>query len=166
MSTVDVDPSTLFGGTWERIKDTFLLAAGDSYSAGSTGGATTHTHTNPSTGSTAITTDQMPSHNHSFSGTSSQWGYSRQTGRVLMPGTYQTYASYVTPTYIQGCESADGSASWVWGVQAWSDAHAHTYSGYTSAAGSGQGHTHTMGNTGSSSNMPPYLTVYCWRRTA
>lgn len=41
-STVDIDPNTKFGGTWERIKDRFLLAAGDSYAAGSTGGEATH----------------------------------------------------------------------------------------------------------------------------
>ena len=31
-------PETLFGGTWERITDRFLLAAGSTYAAGSTGG--------------------------------------------------------------------------------------------------------------------------------
>lgn len=40
MSTVENNyPSLLFGGTWEQIKDVFLLAAGDTYSAGSTGGS-------------------------------------------------------------------------------------------------------------------------------
>lgn len=43
MSVNLVDPGTLFGGTWERIKDRFLLAAGDSYAAGATGGEATHT---------------------------------------------------------------------------------------------------------------------------
>jgi hypothetical protein len=33
------NPNTAFGGTWTRIKDTFLLAAGDTYAAASTGGA-------------------------------------------------------------------------------------------------------------------------------
>lgn len=28
----------MFGGTWQQIKDVFLLASGDSYEAGSTGG--------------------------------------------------------------------------------------------------------------------------------
>ena len=37
-STDSTDPSTLFGGTWERIKDRFLLAAGDTFAAGKTGG--------------------------------------------------------------------------------------------------------------------------------
>lgn len=38
MSMNSTNPSTLFGGTWEQIKDRFLLSAGDSYSVGSTGG--------------------------------------------------------------------------------------------------------------------------------
>lgn len=37
-------PAELFGGTWEQIKDRFILAAGDTYAAGSTGGSPTHTH--------------------------------------------------------------------------------------------------------------------------
>lgn len=44
------DPSILFGGTWERIKDRFVLAAGDSYASGTTGGEATHT----------LTVDEMP----------------------------------------------------------------------------------------------------------
>lgn len=32
-------PATLFGGTWQRINDVFLLAAGNDYEAGDTGGS-------------------------------------------------------------------------------------------------------------------------------
>ena len=39
ISTSSTDPGTLFGGTWTPIKDRFLLAAGDTYGAASTGGA-------------------------------------------------------------------------------------------------------------------------------
>lgn len=53
-STVDTNPSGLFGGTWEQIKDTFILAAGDTYAAGTTGGEAKHT----------LTLDEMPSHYH------------------------------------------------------------------------------------------------------
>lgn len=38
VSTKSTDPQALFGGTWESIKDVFLLAAGDTYKAGATGG--------------------------------------------------------------------------------------------------------------------------------
>lgn len=37
-------PAELFGGTWEQIKDRFILAAGDTYAAGSTGGSANHNH--------------------------------------------------------------------------------------------------------------------------
>ena len=30
----------------------------------------------------------------------------------------------------------------------------------------GQGHNHSMGNTGSSSNVQPYITCYIWKKTA
>ena len=57
LSTVAADPAALFGfGTWERVKDVFLLAAGDTYAAGATGGAATHT----------ITVSEMPPHQHKY----------------------------------------------------------------------------------------------------
>ena len=39
MSTNSTSPATLFGGTWTQIEDTFLLAAGTNYVAGSNGGS-------------------------------------------------------------------------------------------------------------------------------
>ena len=54
ISVNNTNPSTLFGGTWEQIKDKFLIAAGSTYAGGSTGGEATHTLTN----------SEMPSHNH------------------------------------------------------------------------------------------------------
>lgn len=44
LSTDGTEPAELYGGTWEQIKDVFLLAAGDAYPAGSAGGESTHTH--------------------------------------------------------------------------------------------------------------------------
>lgn len=55
ISTSATNPADIFGGSWEQIKDTFLLAAGSTYSAGSTGGEATHT----------LTTSEMPAHTHS-----------------------------------------------------------------------------------------------------
>ena len=34
LSINSTSPDELFGGTWEQIKDTFLLACGDTYAAG------------------------------------------------------------------------------------------------------------------------------------
>ena len=45
MSVNATSPTILFGGTWEQIEDTFLLAAGTNYTGGDTGGSTEHTHT-------------------------------------------------------------------------------------------------------------------------
>ena len=55
-SSKNTNPGTLFGGTWTQIKDRFILAAGDSYSNGATGGAS----------SVTLTVSNMPSHSHSF----------------------------------------------------------------------------------------------------
>ena len=52
MSVNSTNPGNLFGGTWERIKDRFLLAAGDTYAAGSTGGEAKH----------ALSVDELPEH--------------------------------------------------------------------------------------------------------
>ena len=56
MSINSTDPSELFGGEWEQIKDRFLLACGTTYSNGATGGEATHT----------LTTNEMPTHSHSI----------------------------------------------------------------------------------------------------
>lgn len=42
ISVSSTNPSTYFGGTWEQIKDKFLLCCGNTYTAGSTGGEATH----------------------------------------------------------------------------------------------------------------------------
>lgn len=43
ISVNSTSPASLFGGTWEQLQDRFLLAAGSTYSAGSTGGEAAHT---------------------------------------------------------------------------------------------------------------------------
>ena len=56
MSSEPTSPASLFGGTWEQVKDRFILAAGDTYTAGDTGGEAAHT----------LTVDEMPSHSHTI----------------------------------------------------------------------------------------------------
>lgn len=51
ISLESTSPAQLFGGTWEQIKDQFLLASGELYDAGSTGGEAGHT----------LTRDELPS---------------------------------------------------------------------------------------------------------
>ena len=63
ISANETNPGTLFGGTWEQIKDRFLLACGDAYINGKTGGRANHKH---STGNHTLTVEEMPSHAHSL----------------------------------------------------------------------------------------------------
>ena len=88
-SSNNTDPGTLFGGTWQQIKDMFVLAAGDSYSVNSTGGEKTHT----------LTIDEIPSHDHSFtpSGTVSS-SFSGTTGTTGSRGSGTAHNNM--PPYI------------------------------------------------------------------
>lgn len=63
-SSSPTDPATLFGGTWKRIKDRFVLTAGDTYGNGATGGSAT----------VQLTESNLPAHSHtySWSGTTSE----------------------------------------------------------------------------------------------
>ena len=54
ISVNSTNPSNYYGGTWEQIKDRFLLACGSTYSNGTTGGEATH----------KLTVNEMPSHKH------------------------------------------------------------------------------------------------------
>lgn len=111
LSASEISPETLFGGTWQRVKDRFLLAAGDVYEPGETGGEAQHT----------LTKAEMPAHTHGYDFT----GQSTVTG--------------VTAIRLY---DADGRRN--------------EYRGASASAGGGAAHN----------NMPPYLAVYVWRRTA
>lgn len=57
MSLTDTNPSLLFGGVWEQIKDRFLFGVGDSYkTSGLIDGEKEHT----------LTKDELPSHSHNI----------------------------------------------------------------------------------------------------
>jgi len=64
ISTVSTNPSTLFGGTWEQLKERFLLGAGDSYMVNDTGGEATH----------KLTEEELPYHKHQLLGYAFSWG--------------------------------------------------------------------------------------------
>ena len=125
ISAESTSPATLFGGTWEQIKDTFLLAAGETYTAGATGGEATHT----------LTESELPEIDGKFAtAVVAQHASKGVTGHAYGTsfGTFETDA--IKGTYI---------------------ANATQY-GYGYNFGNGQPHN----------NMPPYLAVYVWKRTA
>lgn len=111
MSVNSTSPATLFGGTWEQIKDTFLLGSG-SYTLGTTGGEKEHT----------LTIDEMPSHNHE------------------VPMSFKEGSTATGTRFL-----ANTTQGW------WTDNF--TPSNYS-------------GNSQAHNNMPPYLVVNIWKRTA
>ena len=74
MSVISTSPATLFGGTWTQLKDKFLLGLGDTGTVEDTGGASSVSYTPAGTnsggavGNHTLTTAEIPSHNHSFTG--------------------------------------------------------------------------------------------------
>lgn len=119
----DKNPTTLFGGTWEQIKDRFLLGAGDNYENGSVGGEATHKHI----------AENMRAMIGAETGLANTINYvgvdpidpNNGTSRV---GSYSITGSYYT----------NGRSFSHW--------------------------TPVVGYTSTDSNMPPYLTVYMWKR--
>jgi microcystin-dependent protein len=160
-STSSANPSTYFTGTtWVRYGNGRVTVGQDSSdgsfdSVNDTGGAKT----------VALTSAQMPSHTHSFSGTTSTKSL---TGSFQFTDNDATYmklraktASGIASTSNSGSAphiSSDGVPSYVnLPNQINLDAsHNHTVSGTTGGAGSGSAHE----------NMPPYCVVYRWKRTA
>lgn len=133
LSTNSASPASFIGGTWERVKDRFLLAAGDSYSAGSTGGAKTHTHA----------VDGIWADMYLQSDSSSQ----RDKGFLVM-------------------KSKDHSGTWTSMSFAIQDNGTLTRASYGEHELDVQYGTSISGTLGSASSLPPYLTVYVWKRVA
>lgn len=166
-------PGTLFAGTtWVQIEDTFLLAAGSTYTAGDTGGNATHTHT---TGSHKLTASEsgMPSHGHAdtFSvdeksaisiSSSGAHGHSARYRSVYNGNSNYSAVTVTGSTATSTGAIVDTSGSHTHSVPA----HTHGLSGsVTDASGKSATSAHSHGDTGASSNMPPYLAVYVWKRT-
>lgn len=137
LSTAETNPGTVLGGTWQRIEDRFLLAAGAAYAAGSTGGQAQRT----------LTEQQLPPHVHHISGSAS---------------VDSTTHSHGVPNIAQG-GSGSGAYAESWsggsgGRQLSTDSicinHNHRLDLDSQSSGGGE----------SVDMMPPYLAVYVWQR--
>lgn len=187
------DPQTVWGGTWARIEDKFLVASGEVYT--STGGS--------ASASVTLTTDNLPSHNHGFtpsgsvestftgsevtSGAGSAHSHTRgsmnitgtMTGRNIVRDGSWSGALYNTGSSYY-CDGGAGSKSGGVGLNAsdnWSGStsseSSHTHS-VTAAGSVSSSFTGTSGNTDSAGSgvafsvptIPPYQAVYVWKRTA
>lgn len=123
MSVNKVSPASFLGGTWEQIKDRFLLGAGDTYAAGNTGGEAAH----------ALTIGEMPQHNHSYSGNTSNESQGHTHGFSATTGG-QSADHYHGFSATTGTVSADHAHS------AWTDSqgeHTHAIYAHTMKRGSG-----------------------------
>lgn len=118
MSVNSTSPANLFGGTWERLSDRFLIAASSSYPAGATGGESAHT----------LTQSELP--NYSL--------YVANGSNVIRSKTGSSADAYV--------QTQSGG----WGIPNWESKTITVSSG-------GFGAPHN--------NMPPYLSVWMWKRT-
>lgn len=137
-SESDTDPSTLFGGTWTQIKDTFLYASG-SKTVGATGGEESHT----------LSIDEMPSHGHGASADSQGQHTHSLTYTKNDQSAYHGAGSNV------GHLGGNGE-QWNWSDINTNAAGAHSHNISISSTGGGNAHN----------NMPPYRVAYCWKRTA
>lgn len=177
MSTNATNPKDLFGiGEWEQIKDTFLMSAGATYGAGTTGGAASHTHSfahthgvpgvahTHSTGNHTLTTAEIPSHNHNFQYSSNSRQYS---GTVNGENNNQNFADL-------GDEGHSIMAHWChngWERSALvsstggSGAHNHGDTGSTTPTATTT-NSQSTSTSGSTSNLPPYLAVFTWKRVS
>lgn len=138
MNVNNVNPNTLFGGTWVALQDKFLIGAGNEYTAGVTGGSKylqAHSHSIPSlSGSTG----NAGGHTHQIG--ADRDAYYKSTGSCYsVHNTGPSGAGYLINTTTVGD-------------------HSHTVTTNASNTGSA--------GSGNAENMPPYLPVYIWKRTA
>lgn len=126
----NMDPSVTLGGTWQRIKDTFLLAAGDDYVAGTQGGSATHT----------LTVDEMPSHEgHLYN----------NSGGTVDNDSDNSYRLVSYEMINQGIMTQTRNRPFT--IQSSNEVNIKGYS-----RGGGKPYN----------QLPPYLAVYVWKRTA
>ena len=172
-----INPNTFFGGTWQQIKDKYLVACGDTFSIEETGGSTTSTtYTGGYVGETVLNSNQLPSHNHQY------------TEMGIVQGTALTIEQIPAHTHDitakAGENTIKGGEDYNQYYKQWSDttlqtssygaintqAHYHSRqlaAGTTGTAGGTETHSHNFtGDYSTFSTMPKYLAVNVWVRTA
>lgn len=153
MSTSSTSPATLFGGTWERIKDRFILASGDTYTTVTgTGGAATVTLTANQGAYPAInvlTEHTRLAHQHAPNTSSSGFQFLAGTGLSRTRTAISSSGDRYTHTTTSQDNLAMTQTTTVNDVS-----HQHTVNIPAKAA------------TQAHNNMPPYIIVNVWRRTA
>lgn len=135
-SSESTDPSTLFGGTWEQVKDRFVLAAGDSYAVGATGGTASSSHT----------------HQYGMA-IGGWWG---------CPTIYQGDSVKSTGALEGGTTATGWTNIGIGTVHRNNALVAGQSEDNTTALLKSTANT----SAATVDNMPPYIVAYCWKRTA
>lgn len=175
LSMSATSPKTLFGGEWQKLEGNFLMFSDSSHAAGTTGGsndAVTVSHTH------YARMDSAGSHTHSISGGAHSHTASASSNGSHVHGTSQNGYSFVTTNgsfgYGSGGSYAPAPSSKVRNT-AGSGVHTHDVtvdsSGHSHTMTSSGGHYHSLtldaaGGSGVGKNMPKYIAVNAWKRTA
>ena len=144
LSVNNTNPSTLFGGTWERFANGRVLVGVDETQTEFNAVQKTGGH------------KELQSHNHTFNGNVGNASLTGKFGEVYS-GT-NIYKEGMVSNKTDGINRAYSSAgtggnTWsTWEIDA---SHSHTLNGTIGNAGNG--------NAG---NLQPYITCYMWLRTA
>jgi microcystin-dependent protein len=137
------------------LTDRIPVGSGNTYSRGTTGGAAT----------VALSSSQMPSHSHSFSGSADSGGSHSHSlsGSTDSSGSHSHSEDATTTRSDLLAGGGTNAALPAGGSTGSAGAHSHGLSGSASTAGS---HSHnisgSVGSTGSGSaheNMPPFLAM-------
>lgn len=170
------DGSTTFN--LPDLRDRVFMGAGVTFPLGTSGGAATHTHTNPATGTagshahTNPTTANAGAHAHTNSATTSDGSHSHPSAGSHNHGgaTGQTanldtadgvnlspHVDHTHPISSDGSHAHGAAGSHSHGVASTGGTadHAHTQGN----TGTEAAHGHTIGDSGSGSSLPPYAAV-------
>lgn len=143
LSMNTTNPSTYFGGTWERLTGAYLYAAAGSFSKS--------TYTGTDTQSTALNVNQIPSHRHE--GSTNSDGSHRHNIAYYSAGAGQgSNNDYITNSGV-GWSTNYRLNEWITFGDSKSN-HSHYF--YTNYVGGSQGHSHGVA----------YLAVVVWQRVA
>ena len=184
MSIDSISPANLFGGTWERIENRFLLAAGVDnlgYTAGSTGGASQvilnanqcvlrqHTHelTQPSISAVTGKSTGNMSANNTVSGYFDIRAWSTLGGDAISvyTGSHYTNGNGASMNGIAAQSDKNYTSQRITFSQ--SIQHTHTIPDHTHTISGLSIKTKTQENaTSPVPTMPPYLAVYVWKRVS
>ena len=109
MSVNNTNPTSLFGGTWEQLKDRFLLGVGDTYSEGE-GGNANHSHSAGDNMFAAISVGQVDNLTHiRYQEITGVTGHNRNKDVYAQTHTVRDDASWSTKGTAIGGTTAEAS---------------------------------------------------------